>query len=127
MIYLGEPQIDNTALVCGEVTRNVDGNTIHINDANTRIPLVDVQSSGNVTMPHVILAKLLYPMDSPAKYDIDNTQKQDVCGRTLALVYYNIKLHLGEIMMGFGLGWINEYWCTKSEFVYADWTRGACW
>lgn len=128
VIYLGEsPQPNNPELVYGTVTRNVDGNTIHINNVNIRIPLVDVEDSGNYTMPHAVLAKLLCPVGSPAQYDIDDKQIQDKYGRTLANVYCNTELHLGEIMIGFGLGWINDYWCDKSEFEFADWTYGICW
>lgn len=128
IIYLGEPpQTDNPELVYGTVTRNVDGNTIHIDDVIIRIPLVDVQDSGNHTMPHAVLAKLLCPVGSPAQYDIDDKQRQDKYKRTVAVVYCNTELHLGEIMIGFGLGWINDYWCDRSEFEFADWTHGSCW
>lgn len=128
IIYLGEPpQTNNPELVYGTVTRNVDGNTIHIDDVNIRIPLVDVEDSGNYTMPHAVLAKLLCPVGSPAQYDIDDKQRQDRYERTIAVVYCNTELHLGEIMIGFGLGWINDDWCDRSEFEFADWTHGSCW
>ena len=128
VIYLGEPpQADNPELVYGNVTRNVDGNTIHVDNVTIRIPLVDVEDSGNYTMPHAVLAKLLCPVGSPAQYDIDDKQRQDRYERTIAVVYCNTELHLGEIMIGFGLGWINDHYCDKSEFEFADWTRGSCW
>ena len=127
IINLGEPHTNNTSLVYGTVTKNVDGNTIHIDNTNIRIPLVDVEDSGNIQMPHAVLARLLCPVGSPAQYDIDDMQIQDRYNRTVALVYCNTELHLGEIMMGFGLGWIDEHWCGQSEFGYSDWTRGSCW
>ena len=127
VIYLGDPPADNPEIINGTVTRNVDGNTIYIDDVNIRIPLVDVEDSGNYTMPHAVLAKLLCPVGSPAQYDIDDKQRQDKYERTIAVVYCNTELHLGEIMIGFGLGWINDYYCDKSEFEFADWTHGSCW
>ena len=116
VIRLGTPDFSNPELVAGVVTRNVDGNTIEIDGVRIRIPLVDVEDSGNPGMPHAVLARLLCPVGSPAQYDIDDLQVRDRYGRTIAMVYCNTGLSLGEIMIGFGLGWVNEWYCDKSEF-----------
>ena len=127
IIRLGKPDLTNPELVSGTVTRNVDGNTIMIDEVRIRIPLVDVEDSGNRTAPHAILAKLLCPVDSPAQYDIDDLQVEDRYERTVAVVYCDTGISLGEIMIEFGLGWINEWYCDKSEFERAKWTEGVCW
>ena len=126
VIRLGEPDFSNPELEAGAVTRNVDGNTIEIDGVRIRIPLVDVEDSGNPGMPHAALARLLCPVGSPAQYDIDDVQVRDRYGRTIAMVYCNTGLSLGEIMMGFGLGWVNGWYCDKSEFGQDPWAQGAC-
>ena len=126
IIRLGEPDFSNPELVAGAVTRNVDGNTIEIDGVRIRIPLVDVEDSGNPAMPHAVLARLLCPVGSPAQYDIDDLQVRDRYGRTIATVYCSTGLSLGEIMIEFGLGWINEWYCDKSEFGQDSWAQGAC-
>lgn len=126
IIRLGEPDFSNPELVAGVVTHNIDGNTIEIDGVRIRIPLVDVEDSGNPNMPHAVLARLLCPVGSPAQYDIDDLQVRDQYGRTLAMVYCNTGLSLGEIMIGFGLGWVNEWYCDKSEFGQDVWAQDAC-
>lgn len=126
IIRLGEPDFSNPELVAGVVTRNIDGNTIEIDGVRIRIPLVDVEDSGNPNMPHAVLARLLCPVGSPAQYDIDDLQERDRYGRTIAMVYCNTGLSLGEIMIGFGLGWVNEWYCDKSEFGQDVWAQDAC-
>ena len=127
IIRLGKPDMANPELVAGTVTWNVDGNTIEIDGIRIRIPLVDVEDSGDATKPHAILARLLCPVGSAAQYDIDNLQMEDRYGRTIAVVYCDTGISLGEIMIEFGLGWINEWYCDKSEFERAEWTEGVCW
>ena len=126
IIRLGEPDFSNPELVMGAVTRNIDGNTIEIDGVRIRIPLVDVDDSGNPNMPHAVLARLLCPVGSPAQYDIDDIQVEDRYGRTIAMVYCNTGLSLGEIMIEFGLGWTNEWYCDKSEFGQDAWARDVC-
>ncbi len=127
IIRLGEPDPTNPELVEGTVTKNIDGNTIEIDGTRIRIPLVDVVDSGDKTAPHAILAKLFCPVGSPAQYDIDDLQVRDKYGRTVAAVYCNAAVSLGEIMIVFGLGWINEWYCDRSEFERAAWAEGVCW
>ena len=127
IIRLGKPDLTNHELVTGTVTKNVDGNTIDIDETRIRLSLVDVEDSGNKTAPHAILARLLCPVGSPAQYDIDDLQGQDKYGRTVAVVYCNAAISLGEIMIEFDLGWINGWYCDRSEFGRAPWTQGTCW
>lgn len=127
IIRLGKPDLANPELVTGAVTKNVDGNTIDIDGIRIRLSLVDVEDSGDKTAPHAVLAKLLCPVGSPAQYDIDDRQVRDRYDRTVAVVYCDTAISLGEIMIEFGLGWINEWYCDKSEFERAAWTEGVCW
>ena len=127
IIRLGKPDLADPELVTGTVTKNIDGNTIDIDGTRICLSLVDVEDSGNKTAPHAVLAKLLCPVESPAQDDIDDLQVQDKYGRTVAVVYCDTAISLGEIMIEFGLGWINEWYCDRSEFERAAWTKGACW
>lgn len=127
IIRLGEPDYNNPEIITGIITRNIDGNTIEIDGVRIRIPLVDVEDSGDMTAPHAVLARLFCPVGHPAQYDIDDHQVQDRYGRTIASVYCNTAISLGEIMIKFGLGWINQWYCDKSEFERAAWTQGTCW
>ncbi len=127
IIRLGEPDLNNPDMITGIITSNVDGNTIEVDGTRIRIPLVDVEDSGDKTAPHAVLVRLFCPVGSPAQYDIDDLQVQDRYGRTVATVYCNGAVSLGEIMIHFGLGWINQWYCDKSEFEMAPWTQGSCW
>lgn len=114
-------------LVYGTITKNIDGNTIEIDGTRIRLPLVDVEDSGNESMPHAEYARQVCPAGSEARYNIDDMQPTDVYGRTVAVVYCEGQIKsLNELLIESELGWINDYWCDKSEFQYEDWARKEC-
>ena len=82
---------------------------------------------GDKTAPHAIPAKLFCPVGSPARYNMDELQVQDRHGLTVAAVYCDAAISLGEIIIACGPGWINERYCGRSEFERAAWAEGACW
>lgn len=120
-IYPNDPE-----LIGGETVRVIDGNTVHIDNTRIRLSLVDVVDSGNTTAPHAVLARVLCPVGQYAYYDIDDLQITGPYGRTIATVYCNDGILLNDIMIQFGLGWINQYYCDKSEFQYDPWAFDAC-
>lgn len=99
----------------GVITRVVDGNTVLVNDTRIRIPLIDVADSGNTTAPHAVLARVLCPAGGTAHYDVDGGQPTGKYGRTVAMVWCG-GISLDRTMVGFGLGWVNAYYCERSEF-----------
>ena len=113
-------------LTGGTMVRVIDGNTVHIDDTRIRLALVDVVDSGNTTAPHAVLARVLCPAGSHAYYDVDDLQVTGPYGRTIAAVYCSDGILLNDMMIEFGLGWINQYYCDKSEFRYAPWALNAC-
>ena len=118
---------DDSGLVHGIITKNIDGNTIVIDDTRIRLSLVDVEDSGNKSMPHAEYARQICPVGGGARYNIDDMQPTDVYGRTLAVVYCEgQKKSLNELLIISELGWVNDYWCDKSEFQYEDWARKGC-
>ena len=113
-------------LTGGTITRVIDGNTVQIDDTRIRLALVDVVDSGNMTAPHAVLAHVLCPVGFHAYYDVDDLQVTGPYGRTIAAVYCSDGILLNDMMIEFGLGWINQYYCDKSEFRYAPWALSAC-
>lgn len=100
----------------GAVTGAIDGNTVLTDDTRIRTPLIDVVDSGNTTAPHAVLARVLCPVGSAAHYDIDDGQPTGKYGRTIATVWCGGGISLDRAMVGFGLGWVNTYYCERSEF-----------
>lgn len=121
VVDLGRPDLGNPDLVQGTITRVIDGNTVIIDGNRIRIPLVGVERSGDGSMPHAVLARELCPVGSTAYYDVDDKQKKDRYGRTVAMVYCDTGMSLGKLMVGFGLGEVSQYWCPKSEFEHTEW------
>lgn len=117
---------EDPELTGGTMVRVIDGNTVHIDDTRIRLALVDVVDSGNMTAPHAVLARVLCPAGSYAYYDVDDLQVTGPYGRTIAAVYCSDGILLNDMMIEFGLGWINQYYCDKSEFRYAPWALDAC-
>ena len=105
----------STQSASGIITRVIDGNTIIIDDIRIRIPLVDVENSGDTNAPHALFAKSLCPAGSQASYDIDNMQPIDKYGRTIAKINCG-GIDLGQALIDKELGWVNEYYCDRSEF-----------
>ena len=109
---------ESAHMVIGHVDRVIDGNTVIIDETRIRIPLVDVLDSGNKTAPHAKLAQATCPANAPAYYVIDNLQPVDRYGRTIAMVFCDGSYQsLGQTMISQDLGWINTYYCDKSEFA----------
>ncbi len=104
----------------GTMVRVIDGNTVHIDNTRIRLSLVDVENSGDTEAPHAVLARILCPAGLPAYHDVDDMQPVDVYGRTVAVVYCS-GASLNQLMVEFGLGWINEYYCPRSEFHDEVW------
>ena len=106
--------------VQGIITRVIDGNTVLIDDMRIRLPLLDVEDSGNSSMPHAALARALCPTGSAASYDIDDGQPEDRYGRTIGMVWCNADgghaISLDRALVSSGLGWVNHYYCDRSEF-----------
>ncbi len=114
------PEADNPEMVKGTMVRVIDGNTVHIDSTRIRLSLVDVENSGDTEAPHAVLARILCPVGSVAYHDVDDMQPVDVYGRTVAVVYCS-GASLNQLMVEFGLGWINEYYCPRSEFHDERW------
>ena len=117
---------EDQELTEGKMVRVIDGNTVHVDDTRIRLALVDVVDSGNMAAPHAVLARVLCPVGHPAYYNVDDLQITGPYGRTIAAVYCNNGILLNDMMIEFGLGWINQYYCDKSEFQYATWAISAC-
>ena len=117
---------EDPELTEGTMVRVIDGNTVHIDDTRIRLALVDVVDSGDTAAPHTVLARVLCPVEHSAYYDVDDLQITGPYGRTIAAVYCSNGILLNDMMIEFGLGWINQYYCDKSEFQYAPWALGAC-
>ncbi len=112
-------------VVHGTVTRNIDGNTIEISGQKIRLPFVDVEDSGNASMPHAKYARELCPVGAKAHYDVDDDKPVGKYGRTIAMVWCGDHAKpLDQLMVESGLGWISKYWCERSEFQSLDWVDG---
>ena len=123
----GELNVSDSELTKGVMVRVIDGNTVHVDDTRIRLSLVDVVDSGNSTAPHAVFAREICPVGSTTYYDIDDKQVTGPYGRTIAVVYCDMMaISLNELLIGFGLGWINEYYCTQSEFRHDAWVRDSC-
>ena len=110
--------------VSGTITRVIDGNTVEIDNMRIRLPLIDVEDSGNSTMPHAALARETCPVGTAAHYDVDNGQQVGKYGRTIAMVWCD-GISLDRTMVDSGLGWVNTYYCERSEFSYL-WRECVC-
>ncbi len=113
-------EADNPEMVKGMMVRVIDGNTVHIDSTRIRLSLVDVENSGDTEAPHAVLARILCPVGLATYHDVDDMQPVDVYGRTVAVVYCS-GASLNQLMVEFGLGWINEYYCPRSEFHDEGW------
>ena len=124
ILQFGGANIGDPEMVPGAVARVVDGNTLYVDNVKIRPPPVDVKDSGDTAVPHAVPARGLCPAGSVAHYDVDGLQPAGPYGRTIAVVYCDAGISLNRLMIDFGLGWINPYYCKRSEFRYAEWTRG---
>ena len=121
----GKIDRSNPDLVRGVTTRVIDGNTLDVDNVRIRLVLVDVHDSGNSTAPHAVFAREVCPVGSTTYYDVDDLQKIGPYGRTIAAVYCDgMSTSLNELLIRFDLGWVNEYYCDKSE--HYDWAQDAC-
>ena len=110
--------------VSGTITRVIDGNTVEIDNVRIRLPLLDVEDSGNGTMPHAALAREVCPVGTAAHYDVDDGQSEDKYGRTIAMVWCD-GVSLDRPLADSGLGWVNIYYCERSEFSHL-WRECMC-
>jgi hypothetical protein len=117
--------LEDPELIGGIMDRVIDGNTVQIDDTRIRLPFVDVVDSGNMTAPHAVLARVLCPVGSYAYYDVDDLQPTGYYGRTIAMVYCSDGILLDRMMVEFGLGWVNQDYCERSEFRHVPWAN-AC-
>jgi len=110
--------------VSGTITRVIDGNTVEIDNVRIRLPLIDVEDSGNGTMPHAALAREVCPVGTAAHYDVDDGQPEGKYGRTIAMVWCD-GVSLDRTLVDSGLGWVNTYYCERSEFSHL-WRECMC-
>ena len=122
-----DPQMmkDYPELVRGTIVHVIDGNTVRIDDTRIRLSLIDVENSGDSQASHAVLARVLCPVGSTVYYDVDDLQLSDKYDRTIAVVYCS-GASLNQLMIEFGLGWVNNYFCSKSEFREESWARADC-
>lgn len=115
-ILVGAPPHTTTY---GTMTHVIDGHTVIIDGDRIRLSLIDVEDSGNSSMPHAALARALCPVGAGVSYDIDDGQPTGRYERTIVMVWCHADggyaVSLDRTMVQFGLGWINDRYCDRSE------------
>lgn len=107
----------------GKVTKIVDGDTLEVDSVRIRLALVDTpewdQPRGSEASQ---FTARLCPVGSKALVDQDDKQLVDVYGRLLAVVWCSGK-NLNRELLYAGIGHIDAYFCTRSEFETEDWAK----
>ncbi len=117
--------------ITGTVERVVDGDTLHIDDVNIRLALVDTPERGDEGFKEATdFTRAACQPGTQASYEIDAMQGTDRYGRTVAVVWcggIDGQVSLNEALLESGHARMYERFCDESSFGEEQWaTRHGC-
>ena len=115
---------DTSCSMCyvGEVTRIVDGDTIHVDGKPVRLSLVDTPEKNRSGFERATMhTRDTCPVGSVILVDLDDTQPRDRFGRQIAKITCG-NVNLNASLLESKNAVTHASYCMKSEFIHEDWT-----
>ncbi|HEU04398.1 hypothetical protein LCGC14_2714100 [marine sediment metagenome] len=111
------------ACFTGNVTKIVDGDTIHVNGNSIRFALAstpELDEFGGLDAKHFV--EQICPVGSEALVDEDDRQTLGSYGRMIAVIYCN-GVNLNESVLDADHAWLPSAFCSRSEFSTHAWAQ----
>lgn len=107
--------------ITGEVTKIVDGNTIHVNDQSVRFALASAPNlEGYGGMDSRNFIQTICPVGSEVLIDEDDGHVLDDHARIVGMITCNDAI-LNQELLDANLGNLETRFCSSSEFADEDW------
>jgi micrococcal nuclease len=109
------------ACFSGQVTQVIDGDTIAVDGDSIRFALVNTPEIGEYGYGQArdLISKIC-PPGSTVLVDEDDLQTQGSYGRMIGVVYCN-GMNLNKVILDYGYGEIDTFFCSQSEFANHAW------